>query len=93
MSDHRQELKMIDPDAIRTIFHEELSKELGPIHEQLKAQNRLLTGDGNPAEGMIVRVDRIEQKMAMHSKIVWAIIASFCTMGATWIYHKMTGKG
>lgn len=44
-------------ESIRQILREELE----PLRLEIKSTKELLTGNGTPEKGIIVRVDRIEQ--------------------------------
>ena len=42
-------------------FRDILKEELQPLRDEIKSTKDLLTGNGTPEKGIIVRVDRIEQ--------------------------------
>lgn len=65
---------------------------LNEIHNEVKKLNRLLTGDGEPEKGLIVRVDRLEQKDASRNKWMVAIGTASATAMVGWAWSKVTGK-
>lgn len=77
-------------DARWTHIHEKLdtillesrasNTKMMVIEEEVKGLNEILTGNGEPSKGLIVRVDRVEQR---HENTRWWIIA-LGTLGSGW---------
>jgi hypothetical protein len=42
-------------------FREQLKTQFGEIDKTLKSLTALLTGNGEPAKGILIRLDRVEQ--------------------------------
>ncbi len=51
------------------LIRKALREELAPLRQEIEQTRKLLTGNGNPEKGLIVRVDRIEQ--SEKSKTYW----------------------
>lgn len=49
--------------------------EFAEIINRLDRIEKLLNGDDEPAKGIIVRLDRVEQKIATRDRYFWAVAA------------------
>lgn len=74
----------------------QLLGEFKGVTEKLDTLSDLITGNGEPAKGVVVRLDRVEQRMR---RALWAVKALFvaaagaiCTFGADWILSAMNAK-
>jgi hypothetical protein len=52
---------------------EVIAEKLDRISDQLEHIDLILTGNGDPSKGLVVRVDRLEQKEVVRSKQLWAV--------------------
>ena len=66
------------------------NNQLDRIEQDVRAMHTLLTGNGTPSKGLIVRVDRIEQKAACMSRALWAVSATFLAAITTSIVTLIT---
>jgi hypothetical protein len=57
----------------REVTREVIAEKLDRISDQLEHIDLILTGNGDPSKGLVVRVDRLEQKEAVRSKQLWAV--------------------
>lgn len=69
-------------------------------HEDIKAIKRdvakvlkLLDGNGEPERGLVVRVDRIEQREKARSKVLWTVGAGALTALGTTVWGWVTKGG
>lgn len=70
-----------------------LRHELRANTEETRDVKHLLTGNGEPAKGLIVRMDRIEQAKVRQDWLAGvALTAAIGAVGTT-LWHKLTGKG
>ncbi len=69
----------------------ELSQQLKYISEDVKTIKTIITGNGDPAKGFVVRLDRLEQQAQSRNKwldrIVSAIVAALVAAGFSW-FHR-----
>lgn len=67
------------------LIHEKLDR----IDEKATLACRLLNGNGNPEQGIVLRLDRIEQVQARRNKWSWLIastvVAQFIVGSAAWL--------
>jgi len=58
--------------------------------EKLAVATEILTGNGTPEKGMVVRVDRVEQDHKIQSRWFWIIVPAAITglISAVWNYFK-----
>ena len=61
--------------------HEAINDSLFRIESKLEKVDKLLTGNGEPSTGLLVRVDRLEQNGMRHSW--WTRTALGAAIGAT----------
>lgn len=52
----------LDESTLREIIRSEMHHESQTMREDIADIKELLTGNGDPSKGIIVRVDRLEQK-------------------------------
>lgn len=64
----------------RDDIREALRSELEPIRKELTQVRHYITGNGTPERGMLIRVDRLEQRE--HSRTWWIRAAVTAAMGA-----------
>lgn len=60
------------------------------VYDKVCRLEEILTGDGEPSKGMVVRVDRLEQTVATIRKIFWLIIGGLSTSVGTVLYYLFT---
>ena len=48
-----------------------LRQEVKALAEEVRKTNHLITGNGTPEHGMVVRLDRVEQQHKVISRISW----------------------
>jgi len=82
---------MSDDNYIQQI-EELLDKKIEPLNERIDMMNRHLTGNGTPERGIIVRLDRIEQRAKV---IFWGlaalsagVISMFIDLAKSWMTSK-----
>ncbi len=73
-----------DPTMLQQILFtcQQTQKELGELKE-------IVCGNGDPAKGLVVRIDRLEQSAAVVRKVFWIIVGGLVTpasIGALIIY-------
>lgn len=58
--------------------------------EKLGVATKILTGNGEPEKGLVVRIDRVEQDHKTQSKWFWVLVPSAITglVSAVWHYFK-----
>lgn len=61
---------MPTPDQTR------IEGKIDHVAEQVSLLNKLLTGGDEPARGMIVRIDRVEQTQERQRKVIWAVVGA-----------------
>ena len=49
-------------------------EQIENIQETCQRIDECLTGNGDPEKGLVVRIDRLEQKDILRSKVFWIII-------------------
>lgn len=59
------------PDDPRCALHEKIVLEMRESQRRIET---LLTGNGDPSKGMIVRLDRLEQAHETQSKLIWSVV-------------------
>ena len=67
---------------------ERLESKLDQAIDSIDKLNALMTGNGNPANGIIVRFDRVEQKV----KWIWAAIGVALVAIVKAFWSVITGK-
>lgn len=65
-----------------------LKAKLDGLDEKLDRALYLLEGNGDPSKGLVVRVDRLEQR----GKLVWSGLGISATALITAFWSKITGK-
>lgn len=77
----------------------EISSQLRDIHSDLKRNNEALshlmhwkTGGNTPANGMDVRMDRIERSAKGVSKVAWAAVTGAAGALGIWVWGQLTSK-
>jgi len=66
--------------------------QLDRIEQRVQKIDKLLTGNGDPSKGIIVRLDRLEQTEIKRSRLVGALFLGVLLMVATTIWGKLTSK-
>ena len=61
--------------------------------EKVSKIEELLTGNGDPGKGLVVRVDRLEQSEARRSLLIGGTITASVGAIATSVWAKLTGNG
>jgi hypothetical protein len=69
---------------------EEVHSYQRDMHAKLTITTEILTGNGTPEKGLVVRLDRVEQNHATQSRWFWVIIPATLTglASAVWNYFK-----
>jgi hypothetical protein len=58
---------------------------------KLATTTEILTGNGTPEKGLVVRIDRVEQDHKTQSKWFWVIVPSALTGLASAVWHYFKG--
>ena len=60
------------------------------MHAKLNTTTEILTGNGTPEKGLVIRLDRVEQSHCTQSKWFWFIFPAALTglASAVWNYFK-----
>ena len=66
------DLKQAIADAIR------------PMREDVKLVKHLLTGNGEPEKGVVLRLDRLEQTEKSRGKVIWTAITTAVGSAVAW---------
>lgn len=69
-----------------------MKTQLDRIEEELKKLNHMVTGNGTPERGIIVRLDRIEQNEKTRNKYVGAAIVAAIGAAVTTAWSKIVGS-
>lgn len=62
-----------------------LEEKIDHLTEKVGLLNILLTGNGDPEKGVVVRLDRVEQTQARQRKFIWAIVGAVITQAVSTI--------
>lgn len=60
-----------------------LEEKIDNLTEKVSLLNKLLTGNGDPEKGVIVRLDRVEQTQGRQRKFIWAIVGAVITQAVS----------
>ena len=60
-------------------------------HKSVSKMERLLTGNGNPEQGFIVRVDRIERRAIRHGVIIKTVVVTWVAAAAAAAWAMLRG--
>jgi len=60
------------PEELKVV----VSEAIEPLREDVKLIKHLLTGNGAPEKGVLMRMDRLEQIEKSRAKAVWAAITA-----------------
>lgn len=64
------------------------------VREKVNHVHKIITGGERPSEGMIVRVDRLEQSQNASSRVGWAALTTAVGTGVAWVLsHIGSGTG
>lgn len=79
---------MANENKVSTAWRERIEEKLHRLVEQVEELNHHLTGDGNPGKGIIVRLDRLEQRWKLvaflQGAVVSSIIGAVVALLVTW---------
>lgn len=81
---------MTTPDSSRLARIEEQMKTLTDTVQHLDSTVRELTLGSQGRDGLMVRIDRLEQWKGTISKIVWAIAGTVITIGVNTLIEKLS---
>jgi hypothetical protein len=70
----------------------ELSTQLDRMQAKLDKIDTFLTGGDDPSKGIIVRLDRVEQTQATHTKMIWTAITAGLTALGGLVVKWLTSK-
>lgn len=62
--------------------------KLDLIHSDLKIVKEIVTGNGDPKKGLVVRVDRLEQISKLRKTIYGAVLVAVLAAVATGLWDK-----
>lgn len=67
-----------------------VNESIQALHAEISQANVILTGNGTPEKGLVVRVDRVEQEHKIQSRWFWVVVPSAITglASAVWHYFK-----
>lgn len=78
----------LNTEDVRKMLREELDERLAPLVAQVERHARTLYAD-NGEKGMVIRMDRAEQREKNRSRLVWLLVAAVVGLGgnvaADWI--------
>lgn len=73
--------------------------QLGLIHAGIARMEKdlcivkeILTGNGEPDKGIVVKVARLEQSMGAVRRLFWVVIGSLSTSVGALLYYVLTGN-
>lgn len=66
--------------------------EVKYVREDVKAVKELLTGNGTPEKGIIVRLDRVEVAQKRHRFVIATLFTAFATAAASAVVWILIGK-
>lgn len=78
----------MNDNELRQIIREELS----PVHEAINRNRELLTGNGSPSKGVVVRLDRLEQSEARRGKWIGTATGAAIVAAVGSIWALITGR-
>src|SRR5258706_1338642 len=67
----------------------EFDTRMDAMEEKIDGIIVLLTGNGHPEHGLIIRMDRIEQDRKRVAKLLWTVIGSSLTIICGAVWHLM----
>jgi hypothetical protein len=68
---------------------EQLIKDkLDTMQDDITLIKKILTGNGSPESGVIVRLDRIEQIQKRKTKVFWTTLAAAITGAIGFVFEK-----
>lgn len=71
------------------ITREVIAEKLDQIAEKIDKIDTILTGNGDPSKGLIVRMDRLEQVESRRKWQIRTLAASFAGGAISWIWKQM----
>lgn len=71
---------------------QELLTRFDYVREDVKIVKELLTGNGEPAKGLVVKVDRLETAQKRHTYIIATLFGAIATAAASGIVWFLIGK-
>lgn len=71
--------------------HEASQRQITEVENKFNDLLDHLTGGKDPSKGMIVRLDRVEQRAAVNVKLIWTIIGAAIVGLISWL-GKWTSK-
>lgn len=63
----------------------ELTRNIEVLSRKLDELNHHITGNGTPEHGMLIRIDRIEQRMGSQSKWIGVAVSAAATAAGAFI--------
>lgn len=71
---------------------QQLLTEFAHVREDVKTVKELLTGNGTPEKGLIVKVDRLETAQKRHTFILATLFTACATAAAGAVVWALIGK-
>ena len=71
------------------VTREEIKIQLDHIGDAIDRMEKLLTGNGDPAKGLVVRVDRLEQTESRRKWQIRTLAASFLGGAVSWVWKNL----
>ncbi len=68
----------------------EVREYLERIERKVDRLEGHLTGNDDPEKGIIVRLDRLEQRQASQVKAFWAVVSAFTVAVASFVFRILT---
>lgn len=65
------------------------NSKLDLIHDEVKEIKLLLNGNGSPEKGLIVRVDRVEQRLKIYRWVGMTVFAAIASAAALWVFKVL----
>lgn len=71
---------------------QQLLTEFQYVRADVKTVKELLTGNGSPEKGIVVRLDRVEVAQKRHRFVIATIFTAFATAAAGAVVWALIGK-
>lgn len=69
-----------------------LISEVRQWRREQRTMNEILTGNGEPAKGLVLRVDRIEQTHGRQKAYTAMALSGVVTLAFDWVNRKLKGQ-
>jgi len=68
-----------------------LKQEIHSLADEVRRTNHLITGNGTPERGIVVRLDRLEQKNKTISRISWTAATALVGLVIHTVWNLVAG--